>query len=204
MMKSKHSITARLGCRERAEKILPEVTEARALVQLREMKQAFARYIGKTYGHLAVDCATCQTPCCADAEFVNVNITRLEAVAMLRTLEASSNHGPEKVAEVLRRAAASAQEYGLTEEGDTFEKTYACPLFEPGKGCMVHWKAKPAPCIQHGCYERWQDLPETRSMRRVEHSVAKLNEQVYDEPVEYQTIPIWLLRVAKEPKEPIE
>ncbi len=171
---------------------------ARALAQLRRIKQHFARYIGKTYGHLAADCATCPTPCCADAQFVNVHIVRLEAKAMLATLQNSPRYGPAKVREVLARAADTVARYGLTETGDTFGQTYACPLFEPGVGCLVHWKAKPAACIQHGCYERWEDLPETGTQRRVERQVAALDAAVHGAPSTWLPIPLWLLKAAEE------
>ncbi len=171
---------------------------ARALAKLRRIKQRFARYIGKTYGHLAADCATCPTPCCADAQFVNVHIVRLEAKAMLATLQRSPRYGPAKVREVLARAADAVARYGLTETGDTFGQTYACPLFEPGVGCLVHWKAKPAACIQHGCYERWEDLPETGTQRRVERQVAALDAAVHGMPSTWLPIPLWLLKAAEE------
>jgi len=177
---------------------------ARALAQLRRIKQRFARYIGKTYGHLAADCATCPTPCCADAQFVNVHIVRLEAKAMLATLQNSPKYGPAKVREVLARAADAIARYGLTETGDTFGQTYACPLFEPGVGCLVHWKAKPAACIQHGCYERWEDLPETGTQRRVERQVAALDAAVHGAPSTWLPIPLWLLRAADEADESLD
>jgi hypothetical protein len=173
-----------------------------ALAKLRRLKRTFAEYIGRNFGHLAVDCAKCPTPCCADAQFVNVNITRLEAVAMLEALRRSPSHGPQKVAQTLARARDAVARYGLSETGDTFAKTYACPLYEPGKGCAVHWKAKPAPCIQHGCYERWEDLPETRTLRRVERATARLDAATFGEPARPMTIPMWLLRAAGEDFEP--
>ncbi|MCS7078424.1 MAG: hypothetical protein NZ585_00030 [Chloracidobacterium sp.] len=169
--------------------------KAAAFAWLRRLKQRFARYIGKTYGHLAADCAVCPTPCCADAQFVNVHIVRLEAEAMLETLRRSPKHGPDKVREVLARAHAAVVRYGLTETGDTFAQTYACPLFEPGVGCLVHWKAKPAACIQHGCYERWEDLPETGTQRAVERQVAALDEAVHGAPAVWLPIPLWITKL---------
>ncbi|MGQ9897102.1 MAG: hypothetical protein ACUVR8_06055 [Acidobacteriota bacterium] len=171
---------------------------ARALTRLRRIKQRFARYVGKNYGHLAADCAACPTPCCADAQFVNVHIVQLEAKAMLDTLRYSPKHGPAKVQEVLARAADAVTRYRLTESGDTFRQTYACPLFESGVGCLVHWKAKPAACIQHGCYERWEDLPETETQWHVERQVATLDAAVYGVPSTWLPIPLWLLRSADE------
>ncbi|MBX7221697.1 MAG: hypothetical protein K1Y36_17225 [Blastocatellia bacterium] len=196
-MRRAHGL-ARFNRRTWRRKQVQKLTENRALVQLREIKQGFARYIDRNFGRFAEDCSKCTTPCCADAQFVNINITRLEARAMIETLRESSKYGPDKVAEVLDRAQATATTYGLSEEGDTFEKTYACPLFEKGVGCLVHWKAKPAPCIQHGCYENWQHLPEAGTLRRVERTVARLNEQVYEKPVEFLTIPVWLLKINRE------
>ena len=92
------------------------------------------------------------------------------------------------------------EKYRLTDYGDTFKQKYSCPLFEPGIGCTVHWKAKPAPCIQHGCYEDWQDLPDTLEFERVERRVEKLNESVYSgkEKWDYATIPVWLSRIDDE------
>ncbi|OYT72493.1 MAG: hypothetical protein CFK52_04625 [Chloracidobacterium sp. CP2_5A] len=172
--------------------------KATALARLRRLKQRFARYIGRAYGHLAADCAGCPTPCCADAQFVNVNIARLEAEAMLATLRQSAKRGPEKAREVIARARVAVARYGLTETGDAFEKTYACPLFERGVGCLVHWKAKPAACIQHGCYERWEDLPETGTQRAVERQVAALDEAAYGAPSVWLPIPLWLAKLASE------
>ncbi|MFQ3640909.1 MAG: hypothetical protein SNJ62_12985 [Chloracidobacterium sp.] len=174
------------------------LAHAAALTRLRQIKQRFARYIGRTYGHLAADCAVCPTPCCADAQFVNVNIVRLEAEAMLETLGRSQKHGPGTIQSVITRARAAITKYGLTEHGDTFATTYACPLFEPGVGCLVHWKAKPAACIQHGCYERWEDLPETKTQRAVERQVAALDEAVHGTPSVWLPIPLWLARLAPE------
>ncbi len=169
---------------------------AKALARLRRLKQRFARYIGRAYGHLAADCAVCPTPCCADAQFVNVNIVRLEAEAMLAALRQSPRQGPEKAREVIARARRAVARHGLTEAGDTFEKTYACPLFERGVGCLVHWKAKPAACIQHGCYERWEDLPETGTQRKVERQVAALDEATHGAPSVWLPIPLWLAKLA--------
>ncbi len=174
------------------------MSKREALVRLRRMKQAFSRYIGKNFGHLAADCAVCPTPCCADAQFVNINITQIEAEAMIETLRESPRHGEDKLREVVARAEAAIAHFGLTETGDTFEKTYACPLYERGVGCLVHWKAKPAPCIQHGCYEHWEDLPETGTMHRIEAQVEQLDEAVHERPARWMTIPVWLTKVMKD------
>jgi hypothetical protein len=181
---------------------LRRASRTRAFAALRRLKDGFAGYIKRSFAANAVDCRTCTTPCCADASFVNVNITRLEAEAMLATLRRSPRVPPQLLAAV--RAADAVERYQLERAADTFASTYACPLFEPGRGCLVHYKAKPAPCIQHGCYERWQDLPSETQMRRVERRVAALNRQVYgpDERVwGFATIPAWLCRLALEQQE---
>lgn len=195
--------TARSRTRRRPARLRRQAAEpvakATALARLRRLKQRFAQYIGKTYGHLAADCAVCPTPCCADAQFVNVHVVRLEAEAMLETLRRSPKHGPDKVREVVARARAAVARYGLTETGDTFAQTYACPLFERGVGCLVHWKAKPAACIQHGCYERWEDLPETGTQRAVERRAAALDESVHGAPAVWLPIPLWIAKLSAEP-----
>lgn len=167
----------------------------RALVRLRDLKDAFRAHVDGRYGFRAKDCATCSAPCCADAEFVNVNVTRLEAEAIDRALVRLDDREPGARSRVHDRARATIAEYGLDASPDSFATTYPCPLFEPSAGCLVHREAKPAPCIHHGCYERAEDLPDEASRERVERDVADLNRDVYG-PDErrwgYRTIPVWL------------
>lgn len=179
---------------------MKNMPETKALVQLRRVKQGFSRYINQNYGAKAKDCRTCQTVCCKDSSFVNVNITHLEALAIWQTLKNSSRVNQEKFLEIINRAKESIETYNLSELGDTFSQTYSCPLFEDGIGCLVHWKAKPAPCIQHGCYENWQDLPDTKVFAQVERRVEQLNNRVYNnqERLTYATIPVWLVKIAEE------
>ena len=177
------------------------LTRERALVRLRRLKDGFSRYMATRYASRAKDCGSCPAPCCGDAEFVNVNITRLEGEAIMRTLETSSRISPEHRERIVARARDAVSRYDLDRGSDTFAKTYACPLFEPGRGCLVHYKAKPAPCIQHGCYDRWQDLPDELELHRVESRIAGLNRQVHG-PAEsewgFRTIPVWIERLADE------
>ncbi|MBI4851476.1 MAG: hypothetical protein HY819_06760 [Acidobacteria bacterium] len=175
-------------------------SETKALVQLRRVKQGFSNYISQNYAAKAKDCRTCTIVCCQDSDFVNVNITRLEALAIWHTLKNSSRVNPEKFQEIIKRTRKAITKYNLKATGDTFSQTYSCPLFEEGIGCLVHWKAKPAPCIQHGCYEDWHDLPDTKEFAQVEHKVETLNKRVYNaqEAENYATIPIWLIRIAEE------
>ncbi|MEW6734925.1 MAG: hypothetical protein AB1489_26785 [Acidobacteriota bacterium] len=177
-----------------------DLEEAKALVQLRRSKQRFAQYIQDNYAYKAVDCRTCTTICCIDDHFVNINITRLEARAIWQTLSNSPRISAEKFNEIIKRARQLVEKYRLTTQGETFRQTYSCPLYESGIGCLVHWKAKPAPCIQHGCYENWQDLPDTAEFARVERRIEQINEQVYrnKQETDYATIPVWLSRLADE------
>ena len=63
-------------------------TEQEALVRLQRLKRAYQRHMRVNYEHAARPCRLCPTKgiCCTDAHFVNVQITRLEAVAIRETL----------------------------------------------------------------------------------------------------------------------
>src|SRR5262245_36024751 len=115
------------------------LSETRALEKLHELKSEFAEHIREDYEHRAKSCVTCKTPgaCCLDAHFVNVRITRLEAVAIRRVIDELLD--PD---EVMARAEETIEKFGL-ENGFDF---YACPLFEKGIGCLVHERGKPLPC----------------------------------------------------------
>ena len=67
---------------------MQRLTEAAALARLRREKSAYQTVIKLNYERAALPCKTCATPgaCCTDAHFVNVHITRLEAVAIRETL----------------------------------------------------------------------------------------------------------------------
>lgn len=180
-------------------------TKEEALARLKRFKDGFAAYIASRFAWKAKDCGTCPAPCCGDAEFVNVNITRLEGEAILRTLAASPRITPEHREEIVDRARRAVRDYGLDDAEDTFSRTYACPLFEPKRGCIVHYKAKPAPCVQHGCYDDWRDLPDELELRRVERRVARLNRDVYGDDERawgFRTIPAWIAALADD--EPTE
>jgi hypothetical protein len=71
-------------------------------------------------------------------------------------------------------------------------------LYEPTVGCLVHARAKPAPCIQHACYENWEDLPPASLQARTEHRVEQLNEEVYGAEWEWLPVPVWLTLVDPE------
>ena len=92
---------------------------------------------------------------------------------------------PEKQSEIYGRIETAVEKYDLKSEGDTFQKTFACPLFEKGAGCLIH-EVKPVPCIQHACYERREDLPPDELENEIEAKIENLNEKTY------KTFPRWL------------
>ncbi len=170
------------------------LSETRALEKLHQIKTDFAGRIRDGYEDRAKSCATCQTPgaCCLDAHFVNVHITRLEAAAIRNAIAKLSE---EKQEEIFRRVEETISKYGLLSDGDTFSKTYACPLFEKGTGCLVHHDGKPSPCIFHACYENKEDLPPDDLLAGHGAQVEKLNEQTYRKPAEWLSIPVAIKRV---------
>ena len=76
------------------------MNEPQALETLRNLKRNYQQRIRFVYEHAAQDCAVCPTrgACCMDAHFVNVHITRLEALAIREKLS--------ELDEAARRAVA--------------------------------------------------------------------------------------------------
>ena len=171
------------------------LSETNALKELNELKADYQMFIKTNYEHKAEDCLSCPTKgaCCLDAHFVNVHITKLEAVAVRKTLEKLS---AEKQREVYQRAFETVEKYDLSAFGDTFAQTFACPLFEKGIGCLVHSEGKPAPCISHACYENQTDLPPEYLQEAVEARIEKLNERVYGNALSWLPLPIWLVKLS--------
>ena len=169
-------------------KIMPE---SKALGELEKLKNAYRNLIATNYEHRAANCATCPTrgACCLDEHFVNVHITRLEAVAVGKTL---ANLTEEKQREVYERAAKTVKKYDLKSNGDTFKKTFACPLFEKEIGCLVHTSGKPAPCISHACYEKGEDLPPDYLQEEIEFNIERLNRKTYGSNSILLPLPVWL------------
>lgn len=175
-----------------------KLSEAAALARLQRSKAAFQSHVKLNFERAARDCAACPTPgvCCTDAHFVNVHITRLEAVAIRETLARTPRLGEDERRAVYSRARAAVERYDLARtEGDTFARTYSCPLFQPGTGCLVHRRAKPAPCIQHACYDRWEDVPPLTLQWREERRVEQLNNEVYGAAWAWLPTPLWLTLV---------
>ena len=173
------------------------LTEADGLARLRRGKAAFQTHLRLNFEHRAVDCRACPTPgvCCTDAHFVNVHITRLEAVAVRETLALTPRLTEEERRAVYARARAAVARYRLGTAGDTFAQTFACPLFVRGAGCLVHRRAKPAPCVQHACYGDWSDVPPPALQWREERRVERLNAEVYGAEWAWLPLPVWLTLV---------
>ena len=65
------------------------ISQGKALIQLTRMTNSLRQHVAENYEHKAASCLTCSTPgaCCLDADFVNVRISRLEAVRIGRAIE---------------------------------------------------------------------------------------------------------------------
>ena len=174
-----------------------KLTEAEAVARLKRGKAAFQTHVKLNYEHRALDCRACPTPgvCCTDAHFVNVQITRLEAVAIRETLAHTPRLGDDGRRDVYRRAREAVARYGLSAAGDPPAQTFSCPLFLKGVGCLVHRRAKPAPCVQHACYEDWADVPPLDAQWREERRVERLNDETYGAAWEWLPLPLWLTLV---------
>lgn len=161
------------------------LSEKQALLKLHELKANFQNHVRENYEHKAKNCLTCETKgaCCLDAHFVNVHITRLEAVAINHELRKFSI---EKQKEISERIEKTVEKYDLSANGDTFARTFACPLFEKEIGCTIHFAGKPAACIQHACYENRADLPPDELQTEIETEIERLNR------LTYKTFPRWL------------
>ncbi|HEX8264529.1 MAG TPA: hypothetical protein VF596_03830 [Pyrinomonadaceae bacterium] len=171
------------------------MNELEALAELRRIKTAYQTFIRDNFESAAQDCSVCPTfgVCCTDAHFVNVHITRLEAAAIRESIENNPNLSEEKKQSVFVRVQETIEKYDLKDAGDTFAQTFACPLFDRKIGCLVHGDgAKPAPCIQHACYENKQDLPPDCLQDAVENKIEKLNSAIYGEDWRWLPLPLVL------------
>ena len=154
------------------------VSETTGIERLRAIRREFAEEIRNSYEHRAKPCSACETPgiCCRDEHFVNVRITRLEAAAIVGRLNQLDER---ERSTVFERVRGVIEKYELAGSGEAAGKTYACPLFEKGAGCLVHDSAKPLPCIAHACYENRTDMPPGELLEDRELRVADLNRRVY-------------------------
>ncbi len=163
-----------------------------AMRRVKTLKETYAAYIRERFEWHAESCSTCPTPgiCCVDEHFVNVRISRLEGEVIAEAIDAL---GPGRSDAVYQRAEAAVERYKLEPDSDE-TKTYACPLFERGVGCLVHSVGKPVPCITHACYEREEYLPPDELQCEQEVVIGRLNERVYRQPAELMPIPVAVLR----------
>jgi len=170
------------------------VNQNKGLERLGEIRETFRKQIETDYEPAAKNCLTCevQGSCCTDAHFVNVHISRLEAVAISRVIEDLDEELREKV---IRRNEEAVGSLATDDGSIDFEKSYSCPLFEPGIGCLVHKTAKPLPCINHACYENESDLPPSEILTESELRITRLNDRVYRKGWNWLPIPQWLQRV---------
>ena len=171
--------------------------EKKAVQRLRKLISDFKSEISHKYEHRAKSCLTCEVrgSCCLDAHFVNVHISRLEAVSIRQILN--------KLPEPKRRAAdrlivEAIEKYGLNTNADTYLQTYACPLFEKGIGCLVHDEGKPVPCVTHACYETAADLPPGELQAEQENLIDALNRRTYARPAAWLPLPMALRQTVGE------
>lgn len=168
------------------------ISQNKAIEKLSAIRSELAEKIRGDYEVKAKPCSACTKPgiCCQDSHFVNVRITRLEAVAIRQRLDALEGEFKEKI---YRRIDEVIDRYRLDQDTELI-RTYACPLFEPGVGCLVHDTAKPLPCIAHACYENVADLPPDELLEKSEAQVAKLNRRVYGKDMACSPIPLAIAR----------
>ncbi len=171
--------------------VMKLLSQQKALERLKKLKEDFKSEISNKYEHRAKSCVTCEVKgsCCLDAHFVNVHISRLEAVAINRILDRKPDA---KRSEINQRIKNAIDKYALTSDGDTYSQTYACPLFEKGIGCLVHNEGKPVPCITHACYENVADLPPGKLQSEQEKRIDALNQRTYGRLNPWLPIPLAL------------
>lgn len=169
------------------------ISEKRGIQRLKEIVDEFRGEIRESYEPRAKSCLTCTTKgaCCLDAHFVNVHISRLEASAMNRSIEQLPTSERDEVRE---RIDAAIVQYRLDSADESFDRTFACPLFEPARGCIVHNDIKPAACVMHACYESAEDLPPNDLLSAQELKIDGLNERVYGNSEPWLPLPVALRR----------
>jgi len=169
------------------------LSEKKALERLRNQISDLRSEISNGYEHRAKSCLTCEVKgsCCLDAHFVNVHISRLEAVNIRSILDAMPDARRQAVD---KRIDETIERYGLNLQGDTFARAYACPLFEAGIGCLVHEAGKPVPCIMHACYEDQSHLPPDELQIAQEKKIDDLNARTYGRRDKWLTLPLAISR----------
>jgi hypothetical protein len=165
---------------------MKRISQRRALEKLKDLRAAFRDQIAP-HQQKAKSCSACDTSgaCCLDVHFVNVHISRLEAVAAREVIDGLPNSG-----EVYLRINETVDRFGLSSQGDTYRMKFACPLYESGTGCLVHRDAKPLACIAHACYESAADIPPPELLSAKELEVDRLNDLAYGKPHRWLPLPL--------------
>lgn len=174
------------------------LSEKKALERLDKIKTIYREEIRSLYETKAKNCLTCETKgaCCVDEHFVNIHISRLEAVAIRNHIE---KFDADKQDEISLRIEKTIEKYDLNDTDNAFAKTFACPLFEKEKGCLIH-PVKPVPCIQHACYERREDLPPDELQVKTEEKISALDEKTYRQKSGWLPLPVWLHKLLNSEK----
>ena len=175
------------------------LSESDALRQLEKIKSEYRSIIQNEYEQNAKNWLTCekQGACCLDENFVNVNIKKIEAIVIRKKLETFT---VQKQEEIYTRIENTIKKYNLEAAENSFMKTFACPLFEKGTGCLIHLM-KPVPCIQHACYENRKDLPPDELQIQVEEKIERLNEKTYGKNAGWLPLPLWLNSLKRDATE---
>ncbi len=171
------------------------ISEKQALARLDELTLSVGDRVQRGYEHRAKSCITCKTPgaCCLDAHFVNVRISRLEAVRIRVTLGGLDEAVLDRVYD---RIDDAIETYAL-DAGNDHDQKFACPLFERGVGCLVHDGGKPVPCIMHACYEDASHLPPSDIQDVAEAAIDRLNTATYRQPQPPLPLPIAIRRLLR-------
>lgn len=168
---------------------MKRISETRALDRLKAIKNDLRLEVSN-YERRAKNCLACPTPgaCCLDEHFVNVRISRLEAAAIGHAVAQLPVELQDRVD---KRIDEAVLKYGLNDAGD---RSFACPLFEKGIGCLVHKTAKPVPCVVHACYESPADLPPDELQEAVEMRIDLLDVRTYGRPQPWLPLPVAIRR----------
>ncbi len=171
------------------------LSEKKAIARLCSLREDLVAAVDE-YQVKAASCLTCQTPgaCCLDAHFVNVHISKLEAVAISNALDEMP---PSLQQEVNERIGRTIDEYHLTDSANTHSQKFACPLFQKGVGCLVHTTAKPVACTVHACYEDPADMPPDEIQFEQERRIDRLNELTYGRSEPWLPLPLAIRKLAR-------
>ena len=171
------------------------LSKTKGLIRLKNLKDAFRSFISANYEHRAKSCVTCEAPgaCCLDSHFVNVHISSLEAVLIERKL---AQFPDSRRTAIYKRIDNSIAKYELSADADSFSRSFACPLFEPGAGCLVHEDGKPLACIAHACYASSSDLPPDELLREQEILVDALNTRVFGDRQHWLPLPLAIKTIS--------